>query len=100
MKTIASMLAAVAMSATAATSPSTATVAADAPRQGVIEEVEAGSALRVNGTRYAFSLLSANVHDRQGKRIDAPRLAAGKTIAYTVSNEGSTPRIKQIWIID
>lgn len=103
MNIFASMLAACALAAGAAgaaTSTSSASVAADAPQQGAIEEYAAGSALRVNGRRYAFSLLSATVHDRQGNPVHSPKLAVGKTIAYTVDNTGSTPRIKQVWIID
>ncbi len=103
MNIFASMLAACALAAGAAgaaTSTSSASVAADAPQQGAIEEYAAGSALRVNGRRYAFSLLSATVHDRQGNPVHSPKLAVGKTIAYTVDNAGSTPRIKQVWIID
>lgn len=104
MNIFASMLAACALAsgaAGAATSTSTSgATAADAPQQGAIEEYAAGSALRVNGRRYAFSLLSATVHDRQGNSLTSPKLAVGKTIAYTVDNTGSTPRIKQVWIID
>jgi hypothetical protein len=106
MKIFASMLAACALAAGAAgaatstASTSGTTVAADAPQQGAIEEYAAGTALRVNGRRYAFSLLSATVHDRQGNPVHSPKLAVGKTIAYTVDSTGSTPRIKQVWMID
>ncbi len=85
--------------AQAATSNTTDT-STPAPQQGVIDEVPGDGTLRVNGMRYGFSLLSASVHDRQGKRIDLPRLAAGMTIAFIVSTEGGTPRMKQIWIIN
>lgn len=87
--------------AQAATSSATdATANADAPQQGVIDEVGSDGSLRVNGRRYGFSTLSASVHDRQGKRIDLPRLAAGMTIAFIASTDGATPRMKQIWIIN
>ncbi len=71
-----------------------------AAQQGVIDEVPGDGTLRVNGKRYGFSLLSATVHDRQGKRIDLPKLAVGMTIAFIASTDGSTPRMKQIWIIN
>jgi hypothetical protein len=85
--------------AQAATSSGTEATA-NAAQQGVIDEVGGDGTLRVNGKRYGFSLLSASVHDRQGNRIDLPRLAVGMTIAFVVSTEGTTPRMKQIWIIN
>jgi hypothetical protein len=72
----------------------------NAAQQGVIDEVPGDGTLSVNGKRYGFSLLSATVHDRQGNRIDLPKLAAGMTIAFIASTDGSTPRMKQIWIIN
>lgn len=85
--------------AQAATSSGTGTTA-NAAQQGVIDEVGSNGSLRVNGKRYGYSPLSASVHDRQGKRIDLPRLAAGMTIAFIASTDGSAPRMTQIWIVN
>ncbi len=105
MKTIALLpalflLAGLAGGAAQAVTSSTSEAAVNAPQQGVIDEAPADGSLRVSGKRYGFSLLSATVHDRQGNRIDLPKLAAGMTIAFIASTDGSTPRMKQIWIIN
>jgi hypothetical protein len=105
MKTIATLpalllLAALAGAAAQAATSSGQETSVNAAQQGVIDEVPGDGTLSVSGKRYGFSLLSATVHDRQGKRIDLPKLAAGMTIAFIASTDGSTPRMKQIWIID
>jgi hypothetical protein len=66
-------------------------------RQGVIVE-QTGTALRINGKTYAFALASTPVYDRAGARIDAPRLAVGQTVIFSLAGAGAQARIKELWI--
>jgi hypothetical protein len=66
--------------------------------QGVIEQ--SGSALRINGKNYALSSATTVIHDRSGARVSAAQLVAGKTVAFSIANEGSQARIKELWLID
>ncbi len=67
-------------------------------KQGVIEQM--GSTLRINGKDYAFSAATAVVYDRKGAHSSAAKLAVGKTVAFSVAEEGKQARIKELWIIE
>lgn len=66
-------------------------------RQGVIEQM--GGALRISGKNYAFSSATAVVHDSKGASSSASRLALGQTVVFSIVEEGSQARIKELWII-
>lgn len=69
-------------------------------QQGVIEQIGADGTIRVNGISYVYSPTATVVFNRQGVVLKSPRLALGKTIAYTVQQGGSRPTLNQIWIIE
>jgi hypothetical protein len=65
--------------------------------QGVIEQVS-GATLRINGKTY--TLASGAIFERNGARANPARLAAGKTVAFSLVDEGTPARIKELWLID
>lgn len=78
------------------------TSASTAPRaalgQGVVEKLS-GTTLRINGKDYTIVSPGA-VFERGGARANPARLAVGKTVAFSLSDEGTPARIKELWIID
>lgn len=78
------------------------TSASDAPRtvlgQGVVEKLS-GTTLRINGKDYTIASPSA-IFERGGARANPARLVVGKTVAFSLADEGTQPRIKELWIID
>ena len=66
--------------------------------QGVVEQ--SGSALRINGKNYALSPATTVIYDRSGARVGAAQLVTGKTVAFSIANEGGQARIKELWLID
>jgi hypothetical protein len=85
---------------TTAVAPGAAQVPAGHVQQGVIELVVPGSTLKISGRAYVYSSVVSLVHDRHGKRITSPRLAVGQTVRFTVSEDGSQLRIKELWMAD
>lgn len=65
--------------------------------QGVVEKLS-GTTLRINGKDYTIASPGA-VFERSGARANPARLVVGKTVAFSL-DEGSQPRIKELWIID
>jgi hypothetical protein len=61
-------------------------------RAGVVEQVD-GSLIKINGKTYLLAA-SAGVYE-QGLRSSAQRLAAGKTVSFTLIDD---KRIKDLWI--
>jgi hypothetical protein len=66
--------------------------------QGVIEQV-ASDAIVVNGLRYAYSPATTAVFNSQGVALSVPRLAPGRTIAYTLAPGSARPTLLQIWVV-
>lgn len=65
--------------------------------QGVLEKVS-GANLRISGKDYTLVNPGA-VFERSGARAGSARLAAAKTVAFSLSGDAPT-RIKELWIID
>ena len=85
---------------TTAVAPGSMHAPAGHVQQGVVELVTPGSTLRVNGRAYVFSTAASTVYDRHGKRMSTPRVAAGQTVRFTVIEDGSQLRIKELWLAD
>ena len=69
--------------------------AAPAPRQGTINS---SGAIASAGKTYAVSS-QTEVFDRKGAQLVAPRLAPGRSVAFTASAD-SAPKAKQVWLLD
>lgn len=63
---------------------------------GVVEAIE-GTALKVKGKTYFLSA-TAVIYGNDGARSGVQRLAPGKAVSFTVIDDASKNRIKQLWI--
>ncbi len=88
-----------ALAITNAVAPGAVRAPAGHVQQGVIEQAGPGM-LRVNDRNYLYSSSTTQVHDRHGKRLASPRLAAGKTVRYTASPDGAQMRMNELWLTD
>jgi hypothetical protein len=79
----------------AATRADTAQAQAQAPREGMLDK---SGGVYSGGRSYPLSGATI-VTDRKGAPLAAPRLAPGRSVAFTITAE-SRPKVRQLWLID
>lgn len=88
-----------ALAITNAVAPGAARTPVGPVQQGVIEQAGLDT-VRISERSYTLSPSTTSVYDRHGKRIGASRLVVGKTVRFTVSAQGTQPRIHELWLTD
>lgn len=64
---------------------------------GVVERFTSTS-IQVGG-KTLFLSVATPIYDRDGNRLAAPRIAPGTRVKFTLSDESTRQRIKELWLI-